>query len=127
MSGRLSWLWTALLAVVTLPPTILHESVHALVAAPRARAVGIQIGPGLEAAAVIEWRAEPGLVDPAARLAPHALGMAIGAVALWLGWRTGWQPPEDLVMQMATFAIAGWWLIFTAPLADLTHGGDTDA
>jgi len=108
-----------LLVAVTAIPTAVHELVHAAVAAPAAERVIVEMD-GLGAETKIRWEDDVSRVWVyAAALGPSLLGMAVGAVCLYFVVATGWQPPQSLVMQLAAYAIAAWWLIFTSPLQDL--------
>lgn len=116
---RLEWALTVLIVVVTAIPTALHELVHALVAAPAADRVIVEMD-GFGAETKIRWRDD---ISQwwiyATALAPCLLGMLVGGVALWTLVATGWRPPESLVLQFGAYGIAAWWLIFTSPVQDL--------
>ena len=110
------------IVIATAIPTALHELVHATLAAPAADRVLVEMD-GFGAVTHIDWRDDVSTWwQLLVVFGPSLLGMAVGAVTLWIGLSTGWSPPESDVLRLAAFAIAAWWLIFTSPLNDIGAG-----
>lgn len=126
MTRSLHTLW----ALLTLPATLAHETVHAAVAAPAASRVGIAIEPrGFEAQALVEWHDEARWwAVIAAGIAPVAAGLLALGAAAWTAWTTGWTAPATPAGWAKLAIIATWWGVFVTPsTADLQHlrgGGD---
>jgi len=106
-------------------PKVLHELTHAVIAAPGADRVVVEIdvvgGDDLPSGtAHIRWRdGVSNLWLYAAALGPSILGTVVGGVILWVLLTMGWDPPAGLVHQLAIFAGAAWWLIYTTPVEDV--------
>jgi len=105
-----------LIALVTLPATLAHEAVHAALAAPWARQVGIVIRPrSVGAGCAIDWReGVPGWAIVLAAYGPALIGGLLGIASL--GWllvvgessatARGW---------LVRGVLAVWWVVFTLP------------
>jgi len=124
---------TGWVALVTLPPTLLHEVAHCLAAAPVAERVALVVEPThLHAESQIWWAGEPpAWVVRFVHLVPHLGGLVVGAVVAW-AWVTGALATPATSGGLLVWVIAAlWWVQFTAPsLQDLrgarAAGGEVD-
>jgi hypothetical protein len=105
-----------LAAIVTLPPTLLHELVHAVVAARAANESVVVIdASGIEAFAGIDWDDNvPAWLVVASHYGPFVLGVTIAMGAVVLGSMTAWKPATVTDWTIAG-TLAVWWTIFTLP------------
>lgn len=113
--SRLTTATRPLLALLTLPPTLLHEATHAVLAAPWASQLALVVDPvGVDAAVGIDWR--PDVPTPAIVLAhygPTVIGGLVGvAGAFWLAVAA--QPASARAWLLAG-TLAVWWAIYMAP------------
>jgi len=115
--ARLVRIWVAL---VTLPPTFVHEVVHAAAAAPVSSRVAIAFDTtGLDAEAAWWYRNEdvPQWVERAVLLCPHIVGIIVGITVAALWAANGFVLPSSAVEVTGWSVALIWWLIFTAPSA----------
>jgi len=110
------------MAMVTLPPTLIHEILHCLAAAPVADRVALVIEPTqLHAESQIWWSSDP----PAwfirfVHLIPHLGGLVVGAAVSWYWVQTGMSLPATGGDVLLWCVAAMWWLQVTAPsMADM--------
>lgn len=129
LSRRFAAGWVALL---TLPPTLLHEVAHCLVAAPVAERVALVVEPThLHAESQIWWSGDPpAWVVRAVHLVPHLGGLVVGAAVGWQWLQYGLALPTTSGGLLVWSVAALWWLQFTAPSLQDVRGareaGDGD-
>lgn len=113
MTRHIRTLW----ALLTLPATLAHETVHAAVAAPAADRVAVAIDPrGFEAQAMIEWHdSARWWAVLAAGVAPVVAGLLALAAAVWTAATTGFTAPATPVEWAKLAIIAAWWGVFVTP------------
>lgn len=103
-----------LAAVVTLPPAVLHEATHAVLAAPYARELAVVVEPaGARAMVGIDWReGVPGWAIWLAAYGPTVLGAMVGGVgAVWLVVGG----PASARTWLLSGVLAVWWAIYMYP------------
>jgi len=119
MSGTLRQLLGVWMSLLTLPPTLLHEVMHAAAAAPVSERVGIVLEPrSLRAECIWEYpdEAEVGaLVERFILLCPFLVGLVLGSAVLGVALLNGFALPDSALDLLMWSLGLVWWLVFTAP------------
>jgi len=105
--------------MLTLPPTLVHEILHCLAAAPAADRVALVVEPTqLHAESQIWWTGDPSAwFIRFVHLIPHFGGLVVGAVVCWQWFVAGLTLPSTSADVFLWSVAAMWWLQITAPSA----------
>lgn len=116
--GRLRGALRVLAAVVTLPPAVLHEATHAVLAAPWARELAVVVEPRTAQAFVgIDWRPNvPAWAVWMAHYGPLLVGSLVGLAGA--GWLLAGHHPGSARSWLLSGLLAVWWVIYTTPSQD---------